>query len=226
MADIGYRRKGDSTPMYNPERDYAYITPTLMRQAIETLDANNDADRARWRAEQNITDQEVVDIAVALAEAQRDFINAADPVASFDAALNRRNFFNFRYGVRQYLWAAIGEVFCAAWFLAVREVSVVGEDSPTQVDMARFTAAVREFAGRHKSSLYDANFMAEHLQMVNDTMRARESELLAAYRRRSAELEKLQAVNQQLQEEVSRLKNKSFTLFGWFREKTDYTGMK
>jgi len=225
MADIGYRRKGDSTPMYNPERDYAYITPTLMRQAIEKLDANDDVDRSRWRAEQNITDQEIVDISVALAEAQRDFINAADPVTSFDAALNRRNFFNFRYPVRQYLWATIGEVFCAAWFLAVREVSVVGEDSPAQVDMARFSAAVRDFAVKNKSSLYDADFMAEHLRLVNDTMRAREAELLAAYRRRTSEVEKLQAANQQLQEEVSRLKKKS-TLFGWLFEKTDYTGMK
>lgn len=214
MADIGYRRKGDSSPMYNPERDYAYITPTLMRQAIEKLDSGDDVDRSRWRAEQNITDQEVVDISVALAEAQRDFVNAADPVASFEAALNRRNFFNFRYCVRQYLWATIGEIFCAAWFVAVREVSVVGEDSPAQVDMARFTAAVREFAGKNKSTLYDANFMAEHMKMINDTLRGRENELLAAYRSRTTERDKLREENQRLHEEIERLKNKP-TLFGW-----------
>lgn len=201
MADIGYRRKGDSGPLYNPERDYAYITPTLMRQAIEKLDANDDVDRSHWRAGQNITEQEIVAIAEALAAAQRDFVNAADPVTSFEAALNRHNFFDSRYCVRQYLWAAIGEVFCAAWFAAVREVSVVGEASPAQTDMARFTAAVREFANKNKSPLYDANFMAEHLRMDNDTLRGREIELLEAYKRKSAEVLRLQ-------NEIKQLKSK------------------
>lgn len=201
MADIGYRRKGDSGPLYNPERDYAYITPTLMRQAIEKLDANDDTDRAYWRSEQNITETEIVGIAEALAAAQRDFVNAGDPVANFESALNRHNFYNFRYCVRQYLWAAIGEVFCAAWFTAVREVSVVGEESPTQTDMARFTAAVREFANRNKSPTYDANFMAEHLRMLNDVMVGREKELLAAYKKRCEE-------NERLQKELNQLKQK------------------
>lgn len=201
MADIGYRRKGDSGPLYNPERDYAYITPTLMRQAIEKLDANDDVDRSRWRAEQNISDAEVVEIAEALAAAQRDFVNAADPVTSFEAALQRHNFFNFRYCVRQYLWAAIGEVFCAAWFTAVREVSVVGQESPAQTDMARFAATVREFANKNKSAIYDANFMAEHLRMENEILRGRERDLLEAYKKRTTEVHTLHA-------EIKRLKVK------------------
>jgi hypothetical protein len=198
MADIGYRRKGDSGPLYNPERDYAYITPTLMRQAIEKLDANDDIDRSRWRAEQNITEQEIVGVAEALAAAQRDFVNAADPVNSLDAALNRHNFFDVRYCVRQYLWAAIGEVFCAAWFSAVREVSVVGQESPAQTDMARFVATVRDFANKNKSSTYDANFMAEHLRMENDTLRGRERDLLDAYKRKTSEVLRLQMELDQL----------------------------
>lgn len=208
MADIGYRRKGDSGPLYNPERDYAYITPTLMRQAIERLDANDDIDRSRWRAEQNITEAEIVGIAEALAAAQRDFVNAGDPVSDFDAALNRHNFFNFRYCVRQYLWAAIGEIFCAAWFTAVREVSVVGEPSPAQTDMARFTATVREFANKNKSVTYDANFMAEHLRMMNDVMVGREKDLLAAYKKRVSEAVDLKSENERLQKELAQLKQK------------------
>jgi hypothetical protein len=209
MADIGYRRKGDSGPLYNPERDYAYITPTLMRQAIEKLDANDDVERSRWRAEHNITEQEVVGIAEVLAAAQRDFVNAGDPVNSFEAALNRHNFYNFRPCVRQYLWAAIGEVFCAAWFLAVREVSIVGEESPAQADMARFAAAVRDFANKNKSSIYDANFMAEHLRMLNDVMIGREKELLAAYKKRCSDLADLKAENERLQKALTQLQQKS-----------------
>lgn len=216
MAEIGYRMKGDSGPLYNPERDYAYITPTLMRQAIERLEANDDANRAKWRAEQNITTEEIVAVASALAEAQRDFVNAADPVSSFDVALNRHNFFSFRYVVREYLWAAIGEIFCAAWFTAVREVSIVGQESPAQTDMARFTAAVREFANKNKSTTYDANFMAEHLRMMNDTLIGRERDLMTAYKKRVDEVTLLQRENAALKEELACVKTKKHWLFGLF----------
>lgn len=207
MSSIGYRRKGDSSPLYNPERDYAYITPTLMRQAIEKLDANDDANRAHWRAANNITDAEIVSAAEALAAAQRDFVNAADPVKSFAEALSRHKFLDLRYCVQQYLWAAIGEIFCAAWFIAVREVSIVGEESPAQADMARFVATVREFANKHKSSLYDAKFMAEHLTMTNTTLRAREIELVSACQHRLDVINALQQQNKQLQQEIEQLKS-------------------
>lgn len=216
MADIGYRMKGDSGPLYNPERDYAYITPTLMRQAIEKLDANDDANREKWRHEHDITEAEVVAVATALAAAQRDFVNAADPVSSFEIALNRHNFFSFRYVVQQYLWAAIGEAFCAAWFVAVREVSVVGQESPAQTDMARFTAAVREFANKNKSSTYDANFMAEHLRMLNDTLLGREKDLLTAYKKKTDEALHLSRENAALKEELAQLKEKKHWFFGLF----------
>lgn len=188
MGDIGFRRKGDNTPLYNPERDYAYITPTLMAAAIESLEANDTPERKYWRDSNNITDAELIKVAEGLALAQRDFVNAVDPVNSFAQALNRHGFYDIRYAVRNYLFATIGEVFCAAWFKAVREVSIVGEPSPAHTDMARFAAAVREFANQHKSALYDANHMAEHLRMLNDVLAAREKTLLAALDHKEQEL--------------------------------------
>jgi hypothetical protein len=172
MGDIGFRRKGDNTPMYNPERDYAYITPTLMRTAIELLDANEPKEKLNWRVAQNISQAEIVTIAESLANAQSDFVNAADPVKSFEAALERHGFFNFPYAVRQFLFASIGEVCCAAWFMAVREVSAVGQESPAATDMARFTAAVRNFAANKEMPLYDVNYVAEYRRLQNDALRA------------------------------------------------------
>lgn len=185
---IGYRKKGDNGPLYNPERDYAYITPTLMRVAIETLDANDSVEKADWRKTQNITESEVVAVVEALANAQRDFVNGADPVSSFENALMRHNFFSSRYCVRQFLFATLGEVFCAAWFKAVREVSIVGEESPAQDDMARFVAAVREFVNKSRSVTYDASFMVERLRMMNDVLRAREEDMRANLRAAAADL--------------------------------------
>lgn len=188
MGDIGFRRKGDNTPLYNPERDYAYITPTLMAAAVESLEANDTPERKYWRDTNNITDAELVKVAEGLALAQRDFVNAVDPVNNFAQALNRHGFYDIRYVVRNYLFATIGEVFCAAWFKAVREVSIVGEPSPAHTDMARFAAAVREFANQHKSALYDANHMAEHLRMMNDVLASREQTLLAVLHKKEQEL--------------------------------------
>jgi hypothetical protein len=201
MASIGYKKKGDQGPLYNPERDYAYITPTLMRIAIENLDnaiRENEAD--------GVTADEVVKIAECLANAQRDFVNAADPVTSFEQALRRHGFFAFRLKVQQLLFATIGEVFCAAWFTAVREVSVVGEESPAGEDMARFTAVVREFAAHNKKPWYNAEYMAEHIRMLNDVLQARVNEL-------GAQLVATQKELHDLQREMKDREQKPLTFF-------------
>jgi hypothetical protein len=160
-AEIGYRRRGDTTPMYHPERDFAYITPTLLRIAIEKLEDKNDARRTQWRTQNNITQPLIAKIVEALANAQADFVNAADPVATFTAALERHGFYKFGYDLQQYLFSSVGEVMLAAWFNAVREVSTVGEESPAAVDMAKFCATVREFCVENKLPMYDANYVAE-----------------------------------------------------------------
>lgn len=218
MADIGYRRKGDNGPMYNPERDYAYITPTLMRIAIEYLEVNEPKEKVDWRNAQQISSEEINTAVVALANAQRDFVNAADPVKSFEQALTRHDFYNCRYPVRQFVFAVIGEVFCAAWFSAVREVSLVGEESPAQADMARFCAAVREFVNREKGTTHDASFMVEHMRMYQDVLQAQIQKLLAELKTRNAELLKC---NEELRQQKTMTESrKSFVarLLGFFRK--------
>lgn len=173
MGQIGYRRKGDNTPHYHPERDYAYITPTLMRIAIERLDAHDPQERAQWRLDHGVTQGEVVKLAEALAKAQNDFVNAADPVKSFEAALERHGFYEFNYEIRQYLFSTIGEVCCAAWFTAVREVTLVDEEPPTAVDMARFTAAVSNFVKHNGLPVADANYVAEYRRAQTRVLESR-----------------------------------------------------
>ena len=189
MADIGFRSKGDAGPMYSPERDYAYITPTLMLRAIENLDpaALSDEDRA-WYVKHEITQDNMVQVASALAEAQRDFVNAADPVQSIEHALSRRSFFDASYACRQVLFSSIGVVFCAAWFKAVREVSSINEESPAQAGMARFTATVNEFAARNGAPTYNSEHLSAHLQMRNDVLQARINDLYAKLQKSQRQL--------------------------------------
>lgn len=171
---IGYRPKGESGPAYHPDRDYAYTTPTLMKLAVERLDSTTLPEEVTaWKKENNVTDAEIIAVVDALARAQRDFINAADPVSSLEQALNRRDFYDVRYPVRQFLFAAIGEVFCAAWFKAVREVTRVAEHSPAEPAMADFMSAVALFVKREGCPALDADATIAQLQLANDVLQTR-----------------------------------------------------
>lgn len=183
---IGYKKKGDNGPLYNPERDYAYITPTLMRIAIERMEHPAPEARGDWEKfwvnDNGVTPDEVNNAAVALAKAQRDFVNGADPVASLTDALNRHEWTSVPYAARMLLLASVGEVFLGAWFTAVREVSIVGEESPAQLDMARFTNAVRLFvAGTPPSDKLDVP-ERDVLHMENAVLQTRINELGRALR--------------------------------------------
>lgn len=179
---IGYKEKGSSGPLYHPERDYAYITPTLMKQAIENLEAPVQAEVKQWKETNDITEAEIIAASTALADAQRDFVNGADPVSSLEQALNRRDWFAVRLPVRLYLLSTIGEVIVGAWFKAVREVTEVGEESPAQNEMCRFSATVREFTARAGAPSIDASSTAENLLFQNDLLRARLALLGEQYR--------------------------------------------
>lgn len=197
---IGYKQKDSSGPLYNPERDYAYITPTLMQQAIGNMEIDNAPEMKDWREKENITQAEIITVVNALADAQRDFVNSADPVSSLEQALYRHGFYDLRLPVRLWLFANIGEVIVGAWFKAVREVTIVGQESPAQNEMCRFSSAVREFTARAGAPTLDANTAAEHLLYQNDILRARLNETrktlgttldaLAEQKKKEAELEK------------------------------------
>ena len=203
MGQIGYRPKGETAPMYHTERDFAYITPTLMRIAIESLENKNDFLRNNWRIEKNVSQAIVAKAAESIARAQADFVNAVDPPKSFKIALERHGFYNFNFDVQQYVLAAIGEVVCAAWFFAVREVSIVGQASPAAVDMARFTAAVRDFCLNSDTPMYEPEYVAEYRAMENRDLRTRLQMLESQLNNSYAENKKLQ---QQLSQQAEQQK--------------------
>jgi len=185
MGDIGYRKRGETGPLYNPERDFAYITPTLMVTAIENMEA---PEKQAIRAELNITEDEIVLAAESLAQAQRDFVNSSDPVQSLDQALARRNFYDLRPVVQHFLFASIGEIFLAAWFKAVREVSNVGEDSPAANDMARFAASVSEFVRKQGAPVYAPDTTADCLRLRVDVLQTRLATMFKEVQRLTEEL--------------------------------------
>jgi hypothetical protein len=177
MSITGFGPAGQ--PKYHPERDYAYITGSLLKAAIENLhaDAQVPSEIADWCRDNNVTDEELTLAVAGLADAQFEFVKAYDPVKTLDEALARYGFEKLRLPVRMLLFSEIGRVMVAAWFHAVREVSNVGMESPAQGDMARFATAARLFCQKHGAPSFDANTILDRLRFENDTLRTQIAEL-------------------------------------------------
>lgn len=214
---IGFRPKGETGQLYHPERDYAYITPTLMRIAIERLDGKDlSAEAKEWKEANKVTDEEIAAVAESLARAQRDFVNAADPVDSLEQALSRRDFYAVRYPVRQFMFAMIGEVMCGAWFKAVRDVSTVGEATPAEGEMADFAAAVNKFVAHVTLGKYKPT--VEAMQLHNDLLQTRCKLLAIECQKLSAEVKRLSTPPAPAKKSLwARVRE-------WCSTKTEYTG--
>lgn len=223
---IGYKHRGDNGPLYHPERDYAYITPTLMRQAIENLEAPLQADAKKWKEDNGITEAEIITAAQALADAQRDFVNGADPVKTLEQALNRQDWMALRYEVRQYVLATIGEVILGAWFKAVREVTQVGEHSPAENEMCRFSNVVREFAARTGAPVIDPTSVADTLLFQNDVLQTRLNMTHADLMRVKQAQHEAEMRASRYEIELNSLPAWARRFARWFGARTDYPGPK
>lgn len=223
---IGYRPQGAAGPMYNPERDFAYITPTLMKQAIENMSAPPNPEFEDWKKANNVTENEIILAAEALAAAQRDFVSTADPVDSLHQALQRRDYFALPLSVRLFLQAMIGEVMMGAWFKAVREVSMKGEESPAQNEMCRFTAAVREFSAARGAPVINANSTAETVLARQDVLLGRYEALRSQLFEEQQKRVKAEMIATAQDIELSRIPQWVRRFGRWISTKTDYTGPK
>jgi hypothetical protein len=223
---IGYKHRGDNGPLYHPERDYAYITPTLMRQAIENLEAPPAEDAKKWKQDADIAEVEIIAAAEAIADAQRDFVNAADPVSSLEQALTRRKWHELRYPVRQYVLAAIGEVILGAWFKAVREVSQVGEHSPAENERCRFSGTVREFVARAGAPTIDSKGIADTLLFDRDVLQARLNAVHAELLQTRREKHEAEMKAARLEIELSSLPTWARRFAWWYGGKTENSSPK
>lgn len=203
--------------MYHPERDFAYITPTLMRQAIDNMSAPPNPEIEEWKKQNNITEADIITAAEALADAQRDFVSTADPVTSLHQALHRRDYFALPVPVRLLLQAMIGEVMTGAWFKAVREVSIKGEESPVQNEMCRFSAAVREFVTSSGAPKPNPVNVAETVMAQNDVLRGRFDALREEYTALQKKLHEIETKATKLEIELTHLPSWYRRLSNWLR---------
>ena len=144
-----FRPKGDPTASpYAPQRDLANIFLPMLRETFASLDAANWNDFFKKLFDDaGITEADIGQIVPKFAEAYRLFIRDRE-VDSPMAAFERAGITEAHDAVKYALFCRLGEVVTGGFFIALRDVTMQGHESPCAADMALMLAAGRELAAR------------------------------------------------------------------------------
>lgn len=212
MPATGIRPKGSDGPMYHPERDLAYITPTLMANAIGTLVLDSMRPELQAFAKSSCISQESLNTAVeSFAKAQQLYVSTTDRVESAKEALEMTGFYQLPLSLRMLLMAALGETVAGAWFVAVRDVTRTDQDSPAITQMAEMLAAAKAVARLHVDPVEPDELMTKiaelELKVSNrdgwlQEARTRNTVLASVTDSMSREYEQLKAERRKLHERI------------------------
>lgn len=134
-------------PAYSPQRDLAYVYAPAMREALRALDQEHWSDELAAVVQTLGCNEEDISAAViALLEAHKQFVNVAG-IASANDALIRANWYDQHPGARYLIYGRLGEVMLGGFFLALRDVSKIADESAQQREIAEFIAEGRKVAG-------------------------------------------------------------------------------
>lgn len=141
---LSIRPKNDPHAIsYSPQRDLAYMYPHAMREAIAGLDQVHWQDYFRgWLVAEGLTEADLGSAVVKLCDAHQLFIG--DPTIEQPAdALERAGFFAVPHPARIMVFERLGEVMMGGFFVALREVTPLGNVPNNAVDLAMMVAAGR-----------------------------------------------------------------------------------
>jgi len=155
--NIRPKNQPDAMP-YNPQRDLANIYLPAMREAVVGLDRVNWEEYfSGWAEAVGITDEHLGEGVRLLAEAHRLFVG--DPtIKNARDALRRVGFFDLPTPVRILIFERFGEVITGGFFVAIRDVTRMGDVPPQLNDIADFVAVTRSIAreyGSYRENLVD-----------------------------------------------------------------------
>ncbi len=144
-----YRPKGQpDAPAYAPQRDLAYLYAPMLKETFAGLDEPNWQDYFKgWLEATDVTEEDLGKGVGCFVEAHRLFIRDRE-VDTPEDAFEKAGFFDLPNPVRVLIFERLGEVIMGGWFVAIRDISVQGHESPEQQNIADFVAAGRQFAKR------------------------------------------------------------------------------
>lgn len=125
---------------YSPQRDLAYCYAPAMKEAMRSLDAANWTVEIRALIQALGVTEQAISIAVeALTNAHVAFITDSS-VRHADDALRSAGWYNQPVEVRYLIYGRLGEVMLGGFFLAIRDVRVLGEEPPHARVIADYVA--------------------------------------------------------------------------------------
>lgn len=144
-----FRPKGDGSALpYSPQRDLANIYTPMLREVFCGLDEKNWTPYFReWFERENITESDLADAVFAFTEAHRLFIRDREVNTPADA-FTKAGMGKFNQAIQQALFARIGETLMGGFFIALRDVTTQGQETPGQTEFTEMLAAGRELSER------------------------------------------------------------------------------
>lgn len=188
-----YRPKGDpNAAVYAPQRDLANLYFPMMTEVFKGLDKHN------WNPffqslfdHAGITEDQLCNAVVVMIDAHRLFIRDRS-VTCVEDAFTKAGVERLPDAVRYALFCRIGEVLCGGFFVALRDVTMQGQDSYCQADMNAMIAAGRALSERLSGKL--ASYATDAIELS----RAEIDELRRL-------VQQLQDMNDQLTHEINGL---------------------
>lgn len=213
------RPRGSDGPLYNPQRDLAYIYAPAMREALRALDKVN------WTPELQVTiallgiTEEDISVAVGkLTEAHRYFVGDDTVQAPVDA-LNKVGWYDVKPGARYLIYGRLGEVMLGGFFIALRDVTSPGQGALQGKEICDLVAAGKLVMERGSGA-------AEPTTLDNVTEELASLYLqLDALQQAARNTLKLNAdLSRQLQEQEQQHRNEALELQHRFTTMIDATG--
>lgn len=128
---------------YSPQRDLAYMYPHAMREAVAGLDQAHWQDYFRpWLEAAGVTEEDLGNAVGKLMDAHALFIGDETITQPADA-LDRVGFFDLPHAARIMLFERLGEVMMGGFFIAIRDVTPLGDLPNNAVDLATMIGAGR-----------------------------------------------------------------------------------
>ncbi len=149
-----FRPKGDpNAPMYSPQRDVANIFTPMLREVFRGLDAENWTPFFKaWFEREGITQEQLGESVAVFMEAHRLFIRDREVNSPADAFV-KAGAGNLPDAVKYALFCRLGEVISGGFFVALRDVTMQGQHSNLQDDMASMIAAGRALSKRMSGAM-------------------------------------------------------------------------
>ncbi len=140
---LQFRPRGTSGPMYAPQRDLAYCYVPFLTESFGGLAPGDRSERLEAAMQHlGVSDADLMATIRCFLEAHRLFIHDDSVHTVFDS-LQRSGFTACPPMAQMLLFARLGEVLTAGFFLAVRDVTPLHGESPEECGLADLVAAGR-----------------------------------------------------------------------------------